>query len=160
MEISKQSNMWNLLSSAYDAQKKDNITGYSNQNSGNSIFGVDSAQEVQNASLNGIFGTSQNTPIVDSFSKSDMLSKIQDFANTFANTFDGNLENLGDAMYDAKILSTEEKMGYDVLVKYNPSLDSAQTQNLLQHANLSKDTINLLNNVDTKIGAVRYFGNF
>ncbi len=51
-------------------------------------------------------------------------------------------------------------MGFDVLQKFNPSLDSIQTQNLLQNTNLSQENKNLLNQVDRKISAVRYFGGF
>ncbi len=63
-------------------------------------------------------------------------------------------------MYENGILNKEEKMGYDILMKLNPTLDTQTTQNILQTPTLSEENRNLLANVDKKIGAVRYFGGF
>ena len=78
----------------------------------------------------------------------------------FASIFSGDLKNLGNAMYENGILNKEEKMGYDILIKLNPTLDTQTTQNILQTPTLSEENRNLLANVDKKIGAVRYFGGF
>lgn len=162
----KNSSMWNLLKESYTQRntQSNNISGYSNNS--NSIFNTQNQQGVNGISSLFDLGsdtTTTNTEIRDSFEISSELSKLQDFAKDFSQNFTKNLEsleNLGNAMQQSGILSKEEKIGFDVLYKFNPKLDSAQTQNILQNTNLSKENANLLSQVERKISAVRYFGNF
>lgn len=155
----KNTSMWGLLSQSYNKNNnnENNITGYSSSKS-DSIFG---AQETSSTDLvsslfsqeNSLYSPSQ---IQDSVEISSDLSKMQNFASIFS----GDLKNLGNAMYENGILNKEEKMGYDILMKLNPTLDTQTTQNILQTPTLSEENRNLLANVDKKIGAVRYFGGF
>ncbi|TLD85050.1 hypothetical protein LS70_000355 [Helicobacter sp. MIT 11-5569] len=162
MQVSDKNNqMWGLLSQAYDQNKSSNLTGYTNNSNSNSIFSTEKTQKSQN--VDTLFDVVNSTGVMtndieDVLTLSHDFSKMRDFAKEFS--IKGNLSELGDAMAQSGILNKEEKMGFDVLYKINPSLDSAQTQNILQNSNLSKENINLLSNVDRKIGAVRYFGNF
>lgn len=155
----KNTSMWGLLSQSYNKNNnnENNITGYSSSKS-DSIFGT---QEISSTDLvsslfsqeNSLYSPSQ---IQDSVEISNDLSKMQNFASIFS----GDLKNLGNAMYENGILNKEEKMGYDILMKLNPTLDTQTTQNILQTPTLSEENRNLLANVDKKIGAVRYFGGF
>ena len=114
--------------------------------------------------IESLFDSAQkslDTVVNDIFTLSSDFSNLRNFAKDFSQSGDiSNLNTLGSAMYERGILNKEEKMGFDVLYKFNPSLDSAQTQNLLQNTNLSESNKDLLSEVDKKIGAVRYFGNF
>ncbi|QOQ98621.1 hypothetical protein [Helicobacter winghamensis] len=156
----KNNQMWGLLSQAYDQNKSSNLTGFTNKSDSNSVFSTKETQKAQG--IDALFDTANtNTTtreIEDVLTLSHDFTKMRDFAKDFS--INGNLSELGDAMMQNGILSKEEKMGFDVLYKFNPSLDSTQTQNILQNANLSKENLNLLSNVDRKISAVRYFGNF
>ncbi|PKT76900.1 hypothetical protein BCM35_02965 [Helicobacter winghamensis] len=156
----KNNQMWGLLSQAYDQNKSSNLTGFTNKSDSNSVFSTKETQKTQG--IDALFDTANtNTTtreIEDVLTLSHDFTKMRDFAKDFS--INGNLSELGDAMMQNGILSKEEKMGFDVLYKFNPSLDSTQTQNILQNANLSKENLNLLSNVDRKISAVRYFGNF
>ncbi|EES89825.1 hypothetical protein [Helicobacter canadensis] len=155
----KNSSMWNLLSQSYDAQNNNannNISGYSSPLKNDSVFG---AQEISKTDSN-LFSQENSfyTPsqIQDTLEISQELSTIQNFATNFS----GDLKELGESMYENGLLNKEEKMGFDILSKLNPSLDSKTTQNLLNNSNLSDENRNLLANVDKKINAVRYFGGF
>lgn len=161
----KNSSMWNLLNQSYAQQntKSNDISGFNNSNS---VFSTQNQQGVNG--ISSLFNLDSdtkttNTEIQDSFEISSELSNLQKFAKSFsqslANNFE-NLENLGNAMQQNGILSKEEKIGFDVLYKINPNLDPAQTQNILQNTNLSKENANLLSQVDRKVSAVRYFGGF
>ena len=90
--------------------------------------------------LESLFDSAQkslDTVVNDIFTLSSDFSNLRNFAKDFSQSGDiSNLNTLGSAMYERGILNKEEKMGFDVLYKINPSLDSAQTQNLLQNTNL------------------------
>ena len=156
----KNSQIWGLLSQAYDNNK--GISGYSKESGFNSVFKTKETQGVQG--IESLFDSTQkslDTVVNDIFTLSSDFSNLRNFAKDFSQSGDiSNLNTLGSAMYERGILNKEEKMGFDVLYKFNPSLDSAQTQNLLQNTNLSQSNKDLLSEVDKKIGAVRYFGNF
>lgn len=163
MQVNDQnSQIWGLLSQAYDNNKSGNISGYSKESGFNSVFKTKETQGVQG--IESLFDNAQKsfeTEINDIFTLSNDFSNLRNFAKDFSQNGDiSNLNALGSAMFERGILSKEEKMGFDVLYKFNPSLDSSQTQNLLQNANLSQSNKDLLGAVDKKIGAVRYFGNF
>ena len=156
----KNSQIWGLLSQAYDNNK--GISGYSKESGFNSVFKTQETQGVQG--IESLFDNTQKlfeTEVNDIFTLSNDFSNLRNFAKDFSQNGDtSNLNALGLAMFEHGILSKEEKIGFDVLYKFNPSLDSAQTQNLLQNTNLSQSNKDLLSEVDKKIGAVRYFGNF
>ncbi|CAM3571000.1 hypothetical protein [Helicobacter sp. UBA3407] len=163
----KNQSMWGILQQSYTQQntKSNNISGYSKDS--NSLFGTQNTQGID--TISSLFNVDSNTDkttiteIQDSFEVSAELTNLQHFAKNFSAKFENNFESLkdlGDAMLQSGILNKEEKMGFDVLQKFNPSLDSIQTQNLLQNTNLSQENKNLLNQVDRKISAVRYFGGF
>lgn len=165
----KNQSMWGLLNQSYTQQNKsDNISGYSNGS--NSPFSTQNAKNTQEVdAISSLFdlgsktATQTTAEIQDSFEISAELSKLQEFAKQFSMESLkklGNWESLGNAMQQSGILSPEEKIGFDILQKFNPSLDSTQTQNLLQNGNLSKESANLLSQVDKKINAIRYFGGF
>ncbi|MBX7490019.1 hypothetical protein [Helicobacter turcicus] len=161
MQVSDKNNqIWGLLSQAYNQSKSSDLTGYTNQSDSNSIFFTKETQKTEG--INALFDVANSTGITneieDVLTLSHDFTKMRDFAKDFR--INGNLSELGDAMAQSGILSKEEKIGFDVLYKFNPSLDSTQTQNILQNTNLSKENMNLLSNVDRKISAVRYFGNF
>ncbi|CAM2816501.1 hypothetical protein [Helicobacter burdigaliensis] len=166
MNVNNQKGMFGLLSQAYDNQynnKDNNISGYPKQNS-NSAFNIEEASNVsETSSLFSTNGTFFNPSLIqDSFESSNELSKIQSFASSFDEEIKdlGSAKKLGEAMYDNGILNQQEKMGFDLLAKLNPTLDSNITNNLIQNSNLSSENAKLLSNVDKKIGAVRYFGGF
>lgn len=155
----KNSQMWNLLSQSYDKQNNNtnnNISGYSSPTKSDSIFGAQEVSEVDSSLFSQESSFYTPSQIQDSLEISKELSTMQRFAAEFS----GDLEQLGAAMYENGILNREEKMGFDILSKFNPSLDSQTTQNLLENSNLSSENRNLLANVDKKISAVRYFGGF
>ncbi|MDE5926272.1 MAG: hypothetical protein K2N75_08280 [Helicobacter sp.] len=166
----KNQSMWGLLNQSYTQQntKSNNISGYSNDS--NSLFSTQNTQNSQGIdAISNLFNVDSSnnktiiTEIQDSFEISAELSNLQNFAQNFSAKFENNFESLkdlGDAMLQSGILNNEEKVGFDVLQKFNPSLDSAQTQNILQNTNLSQENKNLLNQVDRKISAIRYFGGF
>lgn len=162
MQVSDKNNqMWGLLSQAYNQNKPSDLTSYTNKSNSNSIFSTKETRKAEG--IDALFDVANSSRITtseveDVLTLSHDFTKMRDFAKDFS--VNGNLSELGDAMAQSGILSKEEKMGFDVLYKFNPSLDSAQTQNILQSANLSKENVSLLNNVDRKISAVRYFGNF
>ena len=163
MQVNDQNNqIWGLLSQAYDNNKSGDISGYSKDSGFNSVFKTKETQGVQG--IESLFDSTQkslDTVVNDIFTLSSDFSNLRNFAKDFSQSGDiSNLNTLGSAMYERGILNKEEKMGFDVLYKFNPSLDSAQTQNLLQNTNLSQSNKDLLSEVDKKIGAVRYFGNF
>ena len=163
MQVNDQNNqIWGLLSQAYDNNKSSDISGYSKDSGFNSVFKAKETQGVQG--IESLFDSAQkslDTVVNDIFTLSSDFSNLRNFAKDFSQSGDiSNLNTLGSAMYERGILNKEEKMGFDVLYKFNPSLDSAQTQNLLQNTNLSQSNKDLLSEVDKKIGAVRYFGNF
>ena len=145
----KNSSMWNLLNQSYAQQnaKSNDISGFNNSNS---VFSTQNQQGVNG--ISSLFDLDSNTKIAnmeiqDSFEISSELSNLQNFAKNFSQSLANNfekLENLGNAMQQNGILSKEEKIGFDVLYKINPNLDSAQTQNILQNTNLSKENANLL----------------
>ncbi|MCI5968708.1 hypothetical protein [Helicobacter sp.] len=150
MQVSdKNSQMWGLLSQAYDQNKSSNLTSSTKETQ--KTEGIDTLFDTINSNI-------KPSEIEDTLTLSHDFTKLRDFAKDFS--INGNLSELGDAMAQSGILNKEEKMGFDMLYKFNPSLDSTQTQNLLQNANLSKENLNLLSNVERKISAVRYFGNF
>lgn len=156
----KNSQIWGLLSQAYDNNK--GISGYPKESGLNSVFKTQEIQGVQG--IESLFDNAQKlfeTEVNDIFTLSNDFSNLRNFAKDFSQNSDtSNLNALGLAMFERGILSKEEKIGFDVLYKFNPSLDSSQTQNLLQNANLSQSNKDLLGAVDKKISAVRYFGNF
>lgn len=156
----KNSQIWGLLSQAYDNNK--GISEYSKESGFNSVFKTKETQGVQG--IESLFDNTQKlfeTEVNDIFTLSNDFSNLRNFAKDFSQNGDtSNLNALGLAMFERGILSKEEKIGFDVLYKFNPSLDSSQTQNLLQNANLSQSNKDLLGAVDKKISAVRYFGNF
>lgn len=156
----KNSQIWGLLSQAYDNNK--GISEYSKESGFNSVFKTKETQGVQG--IESLFDNTQKlfeTEVNDIFTLSNDFSNLRNFAKDFSQNGDtSNLNALGLAMFERGILSKEEKIGFDVLCKFNPSLDSSQTQNLLQNANLSQSNKDLLGAVDKKISAVRYFGNF
>lgn len=156
----KNSQIWGLLSQAYDNNK--GISEYSKESGFNSVFKTKETQGVQG--IESLFDNTQKlfeTEVNDIFTLSNDFSNLRNFAKDFSQNGDtSNLNTLGLAMFERGILSKEEKIGFDVLYKFNPSLDSSQTQNLLQNANLSQSNKDLLGAVDKKISAVRYFGNF
>lgn len=165
----KNQSMWGLLNQSYTQQnaKSDNISGYSNNS--HSLFGAQNTKNTQEVdAISSLFDlgsktTQTTTEIQDSFEISAELSKLQEFAKQFSmDSFGklGNWESLGNAMQQSGLLSPEEKVGFDILQKFNPSLDSTQTQNLLQNRNLSKESANLLSQVDRKVNVIRYFGGF
>ena len=163
MQVNDQNNqIWGFLSQAYDNNKSSDISGYSKDSGFNSVFKTKETQGVQG--IESLFDSTQkslDTVVNDIFTLSSDFSNLRNFAKDFSQSGDiSNLNTLGSAMYERGILNKEEKMGFDVLYKFNPSLDSAQTQNLLQNTNLSQSNKDLLSEVDKKIGAVRYFGNF
>ena len=163
MQVNDQNNqIWGFLSQAYDNNKSSDISGYSKDSGFNSVFKAKETQGVQG--IESLFDSTQkslDTVVNDIFTLSSDFSNLRNFAKDFSQSGDiSNLNTLGSAMYERGILNKEEKMGFDVLYKINPSLDSAQTQNLLQNTNLSQSNKDLLSEVDKKIGAVRYFGNF
>ncbi|WP_299546651.1 hypothetical protein [uncultured Helicobacter sp.] len=162
MQVSdKNSQMWGLLSQAYDESKSNNLTGFTNKNDSNSVFSTKETQKTQgiDALFEAPSSNIASNEVQDVFTLSYDFTKLRDFAKEFGSN-NGNLSELGNAMAQNGILNQEEKMGFDVIYKFNPNLDSTQTQNLLQNANLSKENMNLLSNVERKINAVRYFGNF
>lgn len=154
----KNSSMWGLLNKAYQNKNtnNDSISEYLPKN--NSTFKAQKTTKTE--SLFNIFNDKPNlyTPstIQDSFEKSNTMTKIQNFAATF----NQNLSELGEAMYNNGIINKEEKMGFDILQKYNPNLNPQQTKNILETSNLSAENLQLLKNLDKKIGAIRYFGGF
>lgn len=156
----KNSQIWGLLSQAYDNNKE--ISGYSKESGFNSVFKTKETQDVQG--IESLFDNTQKsfkTEVNDIFTLSNDFSNLRNFAKDFSQNGDtSNLNALGLAMFEREILSKEEKIGFDVLYKFNPNLDSSQTQNLLQNTNLSQSNKDLLGVVDKKISAVRYFGNF
>lgn len=156
----KNSQILGLLSQAYDNNK--GISEYSKESGFNSVFKTKETQGVQG--IESLFDNTQKlfeTEVNDIFTLSNDFSNLRNFAKDFSQNGDtSNLNALGLAMFERGILSKEEKIGFDVLYKFNPSLDSSQTQNLLQNANLSQSNKDLLGAVDKKISAVRYFGNF
>ena len=156
----KNSQIWGLLSQAYDNNK--GISEYSKESGFNSVFKTKETQGVQG--IESLYDNTQKlfeTEVNDIFTLSNDFSNLRNFAKDFSQNGDtSNLNALGLAMFERGILSKEEKIGFDVLYKFNPSLDSSQTQNLLQNANLSQSNKDLLGAVDKKISAVRYFGNF
>lgn len=156
----KNSQIWGLLSQAYDNNKE--ISGYSKESGFNSVFKTKETQDVQG--IESLFDNTQKsfkTEVNDIFTLSNDFSNLRNFAKDFSQNGDtSNLNALGLAMFERGILSKEEKIGFDVLYKFNPNLDSSQTQNLLQNTNLSQSNKDLLGVVDKKISAVRYFGNF
>ena len=155
----KNSSMWGLFSQSYDAQNNNannNISGYSNPLKSDSVFGTQKVSKTDSSLFSQEGNFYAPSQIQDTLEISQELSTIQ----TFATNFSGNLEELGDAMLENKLLNKEEKMGFDILSKLNPNLDSKTTQNLLDNSNLSDENRNLLANVDKKISAVRYFGGF
>lgn len=161
MQVSDKNNqMWGLLSQAYNRNSSENLIGLSSKNDSTSVFSTKETQKTQG--IDTLFDTTisnnASSEIKDVLTLSHDFTKMRDFAKEFS--VNGNLSELGDAMVQSGILNKEEKMGFDVLYKFNPSLDPMQTQNILQNANLSKENMNLLSNVDRKISAVRYFGNF
>ena len=163
MQVNDQNNqIWGLLSQAYDNNKSRYISWYSKDSGFNSVFKTKETQGVQG--IESLFDSAQkslDTVVNDIFTLSSDFSNLRNFAKDFSQSGDiSNLNTLGSAMYERGILNKEEKMGFDVLYKFNPSLDSAQTQNLLQNTNLSQSNKDLISEVDKKIGAVRYFGNF
>lgn len=166
MNVNDKNNAWSLLNQSYTQKQSTNSSNIGYSKDSNSLFGTQNTQGVEGISSLFDLGTqptSTTTEIHDSFEISSELTNLQDFAKNFSENFAKNSEslgNLGNAMQQSGILSAEEKMGFDVLYKFNPSLDSTQTQNLLQNTNLSKENLNLLSQVDRKIGAVRYFGGF
>lgn len=156
----KNSQIWGLLSQAYDNNKE--ISGYSKESGFNSVFKTKETQDVQG--IESLFDNTQKsfkTEVNDIFTLSNDFSNLRNFAKDFSQNGDtSNFNALGLAMFERGILSKEEKIGFDVLYKFNPNLDSSQTQNLLQNTNLSQSNKDLLGVVDKKISAVRYFGNF
>ena len=156
----KNSQIWGLLSQAYDNNK--GISGYSKESGFNSVFKTKETQGVQG--IESLFDNTQKlfeTEVNDIFTLSNDFSNLRNFAKDFSQNGDtSNLNALGLAMFERGILSKEEKIGFDVLYKFNPSLDSSQTQNLLPNATLSQSNKDLLGAVDKKISAVRYFGHF
>ncbi len=169
MNINDKGNTWSLLNQSYTQQNtKSNDIGYSKDS--HSFFGTQSTQDAQSTdAISSLFNLGSNPTttttleIQDSFEISPELLKLQNFARSFSENFTKNLEsleNLGNAMQQNGILTSEEKVGFDVLYKFNPNLDSTQTQNILQNTNLSKENMNLLSQVDRKINAIRYFGGF
>ncbi len=166
----KNQSMWGLLNQSYTQQntKSDNVSGYSDNS--HSSFGTQNAKNTQEVdAITSLFDlgskttTQTTTEIQDSFEMSAELSKLQEFAKQFS--MDslkklGNWANLGNAMQQSGLLSPEEKIGFDILQKFNPNFDSTQTQNLLQNGNLSKESVNLLSQVDRKVNVIRYFGGF
>lgn len=160
MNVNDRNNsMVNLLSQSYDKQNSNanNITGYQQNDQSNSIFGTQKSSETSDVS--SLFGTGSSylpSDIQDKFEMSGDLAKLQYFSSSFKD----DIKELGQAMYDNGILNEEEKMGFDIIAKNNPSLDTEVTQNLLKNSNLSEDSFNLLSSVDKKINAVRYFGGF
>lgn len=156
----KNTQILGLLSQAYDNNK--GISEYSKESGFNSVFKTKETQGVQG--IESLFDNTQKlfeTEVNDIFTLSNDFSNLRNFAKDFSQNGDtSNLNALGLAMFERGILSKEEKIGFDVLYKFNPSLDSSQTQNLLQNANLSQSNKDLLGAVDKKISAVRYFGNF
>lgn len=166
----KNQSMWGLLNQSYTQQnaKSDNISGY--YDNSHSLFGTQNAKNTQEVdAISSLFDlgskttTQTTTEIQDSFEISAELSKLQEFAKQFS--MDslkklGNWESLGNAMQQSGLLSPEEKIGFDILQKFNPNFDSTQTQNLLQNGNLSKESANLLSQVDRKVNVIRYFGGF
>ncbi|PZT47938.1 hypothetical protein B6S12_06375 [Helicobacter valdiviensis] len=168
MNINNQNaGMFGLLSQAYDNQynnKDNNISGYPKQNSGNSSFNIEETSSInETSSLFSTQGTFFNPSLIqDTFESSNELAKIQSFASSFEAEIKNpnNTQKLGEAMYENGILNKQEKIGFDLLQKLNPSLDSNITNELIQNSNLNSENAKLLSNVDKKIGAVRYFGGF
>ncbi len=155
---SKSNQTWGLLSQAYDktTTNQTDISGYFNRDS-SAIFNTQKTEKTQE--IKDLFDFSDQTIRQleeDSFTLSNDLKTLQKFAYNFS----GTLENLGNAMAENGILSQEEKAGFDVLYRFNPQLDVGQTKTLLQNQNLTQESLKLLNQVNQKVGAVRYFGGF
>ncbi|MDD6055124.1 MAG: hypothetical protein SOW25_00780 [Helicobacter sp.] len=154
MQVDKNT-QWGLLSNSYDTQKQSATTQNPFINTLEKTNSLDKTD-----GISSLFDIGQNVSvdsgILDSFSLSNELQKVQNFAKNFS----GDLGNLGQEMQRSGILNAEEKMGFDVINKFNPSLDSAKTQEMLKNSNLSQQSTELLNNVDKKIAMVRYFGGF
>lgn len=151
-----------LLSKYYNTQNAVmKNTGYSDS--------VQNQKTKQTQDVNGIFElplTPQPTQFnpsdfEDTFEKSPDLARIENFGKSFA-SFVGNenLAALGSAMKEAGILDSREKMAFDVLYKFNPSLESSGNAALAKSPNLNPQISDLLASVGNKIDAVRYFGNF
>ncbi|WP_104722700.1 hypothetical protein [Helicobacter mesocricetorum] len=159
MDINNKNNsMWGLLDKAYQNQKTNNNNISNDLSNNNSLFKTQEATKTE--SLFNLFDNKTSlytsNAIQDSFEKSDTITKIQNFASTFNQA----LSELGEAMYKNGIINKEEKMGFDILQKYNPTLDPQQTKNILETSNLSAENLQLLKTIDKKIGAIRYFGRF
>lgn len=154
----KNSSMVSLLSQSYNKQNSNtnDISGYQPKDS-NSIFGTQKSSATSGvSSLFDAGSTYLPSNVDDKFEISGELAKLQHFSSSF----DNELKDLGQAMYDNGILNAEEKIGFDVILKNNPTLDVGVTQNLLKNPNLTKESFDLLSGVDKKISAVRYFGGF
>ncbi|MDA3966680.1 MULTISPECIES: hypothetical protein [Helicobacter] len=154
----KNNSMVSLLSQSYNKQNSNtnDISGYQPKDS-NSIFGAQKSSETSN--ISSLFDAGSMylpSSVEDKFEVSGELAKLQHFSSSF----DDDLKDLGQAMYDNGILNAEEKMGFDIILKNNPTLDAGVTQNLLKNPNLTQESFNLLSGVDKKISAVRYFGGF
>ena len=156
MQIGDQSSqVLDVLTQAYNQNILNNTTNPTNTSS------IPATEEIQ--SLDGIDGLLNETNSTTS-NIQDVVTLSYDFTQmlNFAQSFsaNGNLSELGSAMEQSGILSREEKIGFDILYKYNPSLDSARTQSMLQNMNLSRENVNLLSSVERKVNAVRYLGGF